>query len=230
MKERVDSVPQGRLDMHRPIRLGIDVDLTVLKSDEAWWEWLVHMSIAPKDVDTTIPLKEMKHVAMTNKNLIPYNLSQYFDETLNHNVDHMDFWRNEGVYDTILPREDAKEVLRRLSDDFKLVFITHSKGNAGRSKYNNIARMLGHRNFSYIITKEKHLVNVDYMIDDRVDILNKCVENGIKAIKINTRYTQDAYPLEDIITLPDNGKEDDWYFIERIVKGEDMMGKESDVE
>jgi 5'(3')-deoxyribonucleotidase len=90
---------------------------------------------------------------------------------------------------------------------YNIVFVTHNKGNGGGSKFNCLDRLFGRDNFSYIVTREKHLVRMDYIIDDRNDFLNSCAENGITSIRIKTYHKQleDAHP--HVIEM------DNWYEI-----------------
>lgn len=172
------------IDSSKPT-LGVDVDLTTLRSDRAWWIWLKHMTM-----DTTLPDTIDEYVAQGNT--VNYCISDHFGKPYNDNVDSLDFWRNEGVYDTITPVDGAVKSITSLMEHFNIVFVTHNKGNGGRSKFNNLARHFGKGNFGQIVTKEKYLAKIDVLIDDRNDFLNKCAENGILSIKINTPFVQNT--------------------------------------
>lgn len=172
--------------------IGVDVDLTTLRSDINWWHWLKNMA-----EDNDLPYHIEDYINAGNK--VRYNLSSHFPPMKNSNVNSMDFWRQEGVYDTIQPVENAVESIKTLMRSYNIVFVTHNKGNGGRSKFNNLARLFGKGNFGYVVTKEKYLIKLDYLIDDRHSFLNKCNEFGIHPIKIKTPFIQEEEPEEHII-------------------------------
>lgn len=179
------------LDLNKPT-VGVDVDLTTLRSDINWWTWLKHMAY-----DNNMPENIENHINEGHK--LQYNLSTHFPQMRNRNVHPMDFWRQEGVYDTIKPVEGAVRGIHYLMDKYNIVFVTHNKGNGGRSKYNNLARLFGSENFGYVVTKEKYLIKMDYLIDDRNSFLNRCHLFGITPIKIHTPFIQEEEPEEHII-------------------------------
>lgn len=172
--------------------IGVDVDLTTLRSDINWWYWLKNMA-----EDNDLPYHIQDYINAGNK--VRYNLSSHFPAMKNSNVNSMDFWRQEGVYDTIQPVENSVESIKTLMRSYNIVFVTHNKGNGGRSKFNNLARLFGKGNFGYVVTKEKYLIKLDYLIDDRHSFLNKCNEFGIHPIKIKTPFIQEEEPEEHII-------------------------------
>lgn len=170
------------------IDIGIDVDSTTLDSVPAWWHWLYCMT-KPSYLPSTL---DEFFIQNKNHNIhIPYDISKMFPEPINHNVDKMDFWRHTGVYDTILPVKDADTYINKLYEDgYKITFITHNKGNGGRSKYQNLVRMMGHQDFDFFVTKEKYKISVDILIDDRNEYLNPCVAKNIDTIRIETPVSQ----------------------------------------
>jgi len=181
------------IDNTKPV-LGVDVDLTTLRSDRAWWTWLKHMT-----KDTRLPNTIDEFIAHGNP--VSYYIAEHFGEPYNDNVEVLDFWRNEGVYDTIEPVTGAVEAIGELMDRFNIVFVTHNKGNGGRSKFNNLVRHFGKGNFGQIVTKEKYLARIDALVDDRNDFLNDCASSGILSIRINTPFIQHAPAHQDIIEL-----------------------------
>ena len=48
--------------------------------------------------------------------------------------DPLDFWRDENLYDNLVPMEGAVEKLEQLSKYFGIVFVSRLKGNHHRSK------------------------------------------------------------------------------------------------
>lgn len=182
-----------QVDPQKPT-LGVDVDLTTLRSDQAWWTWLKHMT-----KDTTLPDTVDEFVEQGNE--VDYYIASHFGEPYNDNVEVLDFWRNEGVYDTIEPVDGAVEAIKELMDYYNIVFVTHNKGNGGRSKFNNLARHFGKGNFGQIVTKEKYLAKIDALVDDRNDFLNNCAATGILSIRINTPFIQHVEADHRIVGL-----------------------------
>lgn len=182
------------------MRIGIDVDLVTLASDEAWWDWLYSMCRENSNDKTS--LEDLKSVCQSLGREVDYDLSKYFSPPLNENVSPYDFWRSTNVYDTISPVKGAVDKIKQLiGSGHEVVFITHVKGHSMKSKYNNLVRLFGGGAFSFVVTKEKHLVNVDVIIDDRNEMVNKCFEGGIEAIRFDTPYTQDEKLLKGIRTI-----------------------------
>lgn len=185
-------------------RIGIDVDLTTLESDVSWWNWLQNMC---RGEYANTPLEK---VVESHNGRACYNLAAYFPEPINRNVHPLDYWRNEGCYDLVKPRDDAMIFINKLIDEgYEIVFITHNKGNGSRSKFNCLTRYFGYGNFSYIVTKEKHLVDVDCLVDDRNEFLNNFTRG--KAIRIETPYTQSQSTADHII------KTNDWSEIYELI-------------
>lgn len=136
------------------LKIGIDVDLVVAPSDKHW-------------------LINLQKVTGKTLNLIPtdYNLTNYFKEELDSlGLDGFEWWRGENIYDDIFPYEKSVEVINKwFNRGNEIVFISSIKGNHHKSKYNFLKR---HFKFdAFIATKEKSFVDVDVMIDDRVDII-----------------------------------------------------------
>ena len=179
------------LDLNKPT-IGVDVDLTTLRSDINWWNWLKNMAHY-----NNLPDNIEEHIENGHK--LQYDLSTHFPQMKNNNVHPMDFWRQEGVYDTIQPVDGAVRAIHCLMDKYNIVFVTHNKGNGGRSKYNNLDRLFGRDNFGYVVTKEKYLLKLDYLIDDRHSFLNRCHLYGITPIKIYTPFIQEEDAEEHII-------------------------------
>lgn len=51
-----------------------------------------------------------------------------------HLEDPLDFWRDENLYDNLVPMEGAVEKLEQLSKYFGIVFVSRLKGNHHKSK------------------------------------------------------------------------------------------------
>lgn len=173
--------------MIRKLRIGIDVDLVMCASDKAWYEWLQSMCGGRlKDVS----FEEFIHSTIELEDEVDYNLATYFPEPQNRAVEPFDFWRSDSTYDTVKPVKSALESVLELynSGMYEIVFITHNKGFSSRSKYRWLKRNVPVE-FSYIVTKEKYLINVDMMIDDRHNFLNG-FDDGVIKYLLETPYVQ----------------------------------------
>lgn len=91
-----------------------------------------------------------------------------------HLEDPLDFWRDENLYDNLVPMEGAVEKLGLLSKYFGIVFVSRLKGNHHRSK---VYFLKEHFPFmtGFIGTHEKYLLNDSLvaMVDDLEDNLVK---------------------------------------------------------
>lgn len=88
--------------------------------------------------------------------------------------DPLDFWRDENLYDNLVPMEGAVDKLEQLSKYFGIVFVSRLKGNHHRSK---VYFLKEHFPFmtGFIGTHEKYLLNDSLvaMVDDLEDNLVK---------------------------------------------------------
>lgn len=169
--------------------IAIDVDLTTLASDVLWWEWLVKMC---GESNLGFSSLEQLHIwATTTNQKVDYDLTEYFGEPINDRVSALDFFRSDSTYDLVQPVEGAVEYISKLaSEGFEIVFVTHCKRNHSRSKYNCLERYFKGFDWDYVVTKEKHRVNADIIIDDRNEFLQQFLDKGKTAIRIHTPYTQ----------------------------------------
>lgn len=153
--------------MTKPI-LGVDVDLTLVATDTGWREWLAERHGYVK-------------CPMTN-----YNFATYYP----HCEDPYDYWRTLD-YSQLNPLKGSVEALKALSEHFRVVFISQSKGQHGKSKYYWLEKHFPFKT-GVILTKEKELMNdsVVAMIDDRMSHLQGF--DLEKRILFQTQYTQDV--------------------------------------
>jgi 5'(3')-deoxyribonucleotidase len=156
--------------MGKKFILGIDIDAVLVDSLKKWDRYL--MSIAGVE-ESRLPLGE-----------ISYNFAIYYPEV----EDCLEFWRLEDLYDDMVPIDGSVNALNKLDSLFDIVYITAIKGNHHKSKFEFIRRYFP-TGKGFIATKEKHLVNVDIMIDDRASNLLK-FENDVYTILFNSPYIQ----------------------------------------
>lgn len=172
--------------------LGVDCDLTVVRTDVGWWDWL-----CSKGTITNYPFSGQW----------PYNLGEVFKEL----EDPYQYWR-ELDYDQFQPIEGSVEALEKLSQYFGIVFISQHKGQHSKSKYYWLQKHFPF-NSGVMLTKEKWLMNDSLvgMVDDRLDHLAKFDEN--KRILFQTPYTQ-SFECDVVISF----KKWDDEIVEKICK------------
>lgn len=153
----------------------VDIDMTVVDLGGAWLNWLNNMT--------------GKNLTMEDCNY-EYNLGRYFEDDLKKlRLRPCDLFRSNTLYDCLKPIEGSVEALKWLKDrGYEIVFVSHVKGSHSKSKHNFLRRYFPFMD-GYVVTKEKHYVKHDILIDDRNNFLNK-VDKDAVAIKKWTPYDQ----------------------------------------
>lgn len=91
-----------------------------------------------------------------------------------HLEDPLDFWRDENLYDNLVPMEGAVEKLGLLSKYFGIVFVSRLKGNHHRSKVYFLKKHFPFMT-GFVGTHEKYLLN-----DSLVAIVDDLEDNLVK--------------------------------------------------
>lgn len=161
------------------LTIGVDVDLTVVDTGMHWGSWLAYKGA------------KLDYAAMAtamDNDCIPYNLSKL--AILPEAIDPLDFWRDPKLYDSLLPLDYAVSTLEALHNKgHKIVFVSAIKGDHHKSKYYFLKKHFPFLS-GVVFTKEKHFVNLDVMIDDRCDVLNKFDGGKTCKIRFDTVYEQ----------------------------------------
>ena len=181
---------------NKPI-IGVDVDLTIVRTDLAWIEYVGNVLFPNNPGEAFAKIAQWKKLYGS----VPYNISEVFlDELQSFSEGQQglyDFWRSETLYNELEPVEGAVEALRELSEEYRIVFCSAHKGWHAKSKYYFLDRWFPFHS-GVVLTKEKWLCSSGWyaIIDDRVDILNKCLEENrdIEAIHFPTMYEQSEHP------------------------------------
>lgn len=185
-----------------------DVDCTLLDpifQENGWYWYLQRNSNAPYSEE-----EFRKEVDKTN-GLIEYDLGRYFPDIPRNEA--FAFWQDANLYHKLRPYEDAVEVLTKLGQKHKIVFVSYCKQFHQKSKYQMLHDIfkvnLPEGHFAFLATREKWAVSGDVIIDDRHEFLNqfKDRKDCIK-VKYNTLFSQD-YSLEFIPDLCTS----DWFEI-----------------
>ncbi|WOZ57518.1 5'(3')-deoxyribonucleotidase [Pseudomonas phage vB_PseuGesM_254] len=172
--------------------LAVDVDEVVLSIWPRWLEWL--NMVTNKDVE--------EHEVNMN-----YSLMEYFPE-----IDALDFWRQNYLYDTMIPRSDCLNALWDLKEHMDIGFVTYCKAGHFSSKCRFLKRYFPFVKFINA-TKEKGYTLCDYAIDDRNKHCNQ-YPNNVIVLKYLTPYTQDVELDREVIEVKN------WKEIHRYLKGE----------
>jgi 5'(3')-deoxyribonucleotidase len=149
----------------KPI-LGVDVDLTLVRTDLGWREWLAERHGYVK-------------CAMTN-----YDFGTYYP----YCDDPHEYWRTLD-YSQFKPLEGSVEALEALSKYFDIAFISQAKGTHHKNKYYWLKEHFPF-NVGVLLTKEKHLMKGSVVghVDDRLDHLKGFDYD--QRILFKTNYTQ----------------------------------------
>lgn len=138
--------------------IGADVDGTTCNTIFQWYFYLAQR----------FPYKHIE-------GRMPYDVSKAFD--IPEGVDRMSFWKDPNLYEGLTPIKDSVEVLRKLKDQGnEIVFVSATKGWHNKSKYYWIDKFFPFKD-AVLLTKEKHYVKLDVMIDDNPEVLSKMPDN-----------------------------------------------------
>lgn len=163
------------------MRIGVDVDLCVVDTGILWSKWL------EKTCNKSLP----------EQDTYDYDLTRYFQRELQDlQLDGFEFWRGSDLYDKVLPIKHSAYTLKSLSREHEIVFISALKGNHHKSKVNFIKKFFPFYS-AFIGTKEKGYVDVDVMIDDRLDNLH-LFNDVVFKILYHTPYRQTKELTDDI--------------------------------
>lgn len=194
--------------------IGIDVDLTLVDSGTAWWEWLERL-YGPAN----------KTIAKPSNGTMYYDLSKYWPDSPKENIiGPFDFWSDPFLYDFLKPEEGAIEVMKDLvGRGHKLAFISVCKKGHLASKSRFLKRWTSDfmdlddhsQGHGFYATHFKGNVAVDVIIDDRHEYLNQFASRPevIKILK-DTPYEQ----FEELKVSVDYTTHS-WYKIGKFLEG-----------
>ena len=156
------------------MRLGVDVDLTVVDTGREWYNFLRGVS--------EIQVPEYEEFLALNT-VAPYDMTNVFKD-----MDYqkcLSYWRDEFLYDNLEPLKDAVQVLEdlKISKGCEIVFVSTIKGNHHKSKYYFLKKNFPFLD-GFIATKEKKYAKIDIMVDDRLNVLELLDRNVVAVQKI----------------------------------------------
>jgi len=142
--------------------MNVDVDLVVADSLPVWLQWFKKNSRDNIDFDFSW------HDG-------PYHLSKTMKKHMD--IDPEEFWRTPDLYDYVDPMTGSEEVLRDLSEEYDIRFITHSIYEHKQSKNLFLERHFPFNDGVYHVeAEEKWEFDADVWVEDRVDTIETLVQ------------------------------------------------------
>ena len=143
------------LDTIRNSIIAVDVDLTVVDSLTPWLEWFEYKT------GLTFNQDDLKGHRLESV------MSEYMDEC------PLSYWSRTDLYDNLKPIDGSVQFLQDLhSRGNEIIFVTaHTPGHI-YSKEEFLNKYFPFHS-GIVHTKSKHLVRMDVMIDDNVNVLEE---------------------------------------------------------
>lgn len=147
------------------LHIGVDVDGPVFDTGGMWLEWLCNVT--------------KTSFCYGPEERLDYNYTKYFKGELEKlGMDGFEFWRSRTLYDNLTPVEGCVEALKAIHEmGYKIFFVSTIKGDHTKSKYYALKKVAPFMS-GYIATKEKWAVDIDVLIDDSIDNLEKVREES----------------------------------------------------
>lgn len=181
--------------MTKKLKIGVDVDETIVHTGEAWYEWLVRSLGEPE----------------RSAKPYPYNVASLFeDRFLTQFIDPYGYFEHVD-YSALRPVEGAKENIDRLhSLGHEIIFVTHVL----KTKVNHLASKCEYleKTFPYasvVVTEDKQCVDLDVLVDDNPEYLNKVHCERIW-------FNQGGYIHKTEVHKP-HRKASSWRVVERLI-------------
>jgi 5'(3')-deoxyribonucleotidase len=136
--------------------LACDVDLTVVDSLTPWLDWFYQ--------------KTGQNVLNTDGkyDLVP-EMKELIIKSGASDFDPFSFWRHSSLYDDLKPLEGCVEALSELSlMGFDILFVSSCVPEHTQSKINFLNKHFPFHS-GFISTKDKHFVDYDILIDDKME-------------------------------------------------------------
>lgn len=136
------------------MRIGIDVDLTVVDTLTPWLNWFKQKTGKELSID----------------NISGYSLDPVMQPFMPSGILPSDYWEQEDLYNHLEPLPEAiKFVNKALEMGHEVVFITLSTSGHHGSKEAFLRKYFGSCS-GVIHTKLKYMIDVDAFIDDNVSV------------------------------------------------------------
>ena len=159
----------------------VDIDVTLLRSDKAWWYWLCNV------VGVRPPFKPWK------LSVVDYDLTTYFKEELSkEGLTGYEFWNQDNLYDKwVHPVKGSQGAITELSKmGYTLVPVSRVMGLHGDSKRGCIKKYfpeMGECIFTHKTGDKGKYLRGDYIIEDSPSEINTFPVDT-KAVMLHTPY------------------------------------------
>lgn len=196
--------------MQKKIKIAIDVDLCLTSSvDYYWYDYLLDNYFQYLTYENY-----NRFVTEYNNSVCEYNLTKYFN--LPENINPMEYWEQDDLYDEETLQEGAYEVIKNLYEaNFDIYFLSYCNFTHIDSKYKFLKRSFDFMSdeIKFVATKDKCAMDgsADIVIDDRISNLNSFTDDKTLRILRNTPYKQDGEAKVDHHVC------DTWRDIENII-------------
>lgn len=164
------------------MRIGIDVDYTLVDIDKYWLEYLnANYGKSPLPIPTD--------------KKIDYDLSVYYT-----GGSVQEFFGQNTLYDNVIIPPKRVQAIKDLQNrGHEIYFISFCLPEHLESKKRMLDRYF--TNFTFIDEREKYKIDVDVMIDDRNDVLNKFRDTIL--FRPYTPYTQYEHLKPEVHKIDD---------------------------
>ena len=201
------------------MRLGIDVDITLVETGYEWWEWCVACLMKVDPIFSEIPTVKSMYSDLDKMGKCNYNFKEEFlkfKETTN--LDIFSFWSKSDLYDNLKPLPNSVEVIRKLVEaGHEIVFISHSKKGHLSSKVKWLKKWFPEANIGgkggFLATKEKHFADVDIMVDDRIVNLLSFKPSVIK-VYFGSIYEDTPFNKHEVDFITSDDCDKGWFELE----------------
>lgn len=153
--------------------IGVDVDLTLVNTDKAWWKWMEMVTGVTKP--------------FPSGDKVTYDLSTYWTEEFEYvGISPFDFWEDPVLYDKLRPIATSVYFINKLRESGHIIrFVSDCKKGHYSSKVRFIKKHFGlltENGEGFYATKEKFGVYLDAMVDDRASILKPFSTKTLKIL------------------------------------------------
>lgn len=177
--------------------IAVDMDLTLVRSDIAWFKWLDEVVGGNGWSQILCRYTELELTGGC-KELLPYDPAPLYDGKFEGTlVSTFDFWENNHLYASLSPIIGAVEALEELKvrgHTIRIVSKTMKGHYSSKVKFIKrwfpFIKLNGKSGDAFVATHEKFAVQMDVLIDDRMENFKQLPDTTLK-ILFDTPYEQD---------------------------------------
>lgn len=140
------------------------------------------------DMDCTIALFQKKIVDIYNEeyndNVTDYNHSYWFSQCKKANFQYFrNLCNREGIFENLEPINGMIELIKWLSEEHKIIFVTNPMSNhywKKIEKINWLTKYFPNTEYDLCFTGDKYLIDCDVIIDDDIKYLKHPKQKGVR--------------------------------------------------